>query len=225
MSDHPVVNNLSNELFNPSTTLIEPSLLIPSPINLNNLSPIDSNLIETLKTFDNSESTLNIDIQSTPSNLPILSPPSIEQSDHQSTHFVDEEEEVIGSGIPLIAQILSKNTILQKDHTLAHASDTPVDPHQFDTKHLVFYKPPPNTISRLPLGSRMFVGNLSSAKTTHADVATIFAKYGNIFEIVLRGSYGFVQFETIEACHEAIKCETGNSIQGLKFGMCHFTFI
>lgn len=104
-------------------------------------------------------------------------------------------------------------------HALTPSIDNPDDPNQFDANHVVYFKPPARIISQLPLGSRMFIGNISSDRTDFHEIARVFARYGNIYEIILRGSFGFVQFDTIEACEMAIKCESGNMLGGLTFGM------
>eukprot|EP00005_Dracoamoeba_jomungandri_P010900 CAMPEP_0174275144 /NCGR_PEP_ID=MMETSP0439-20130205/59668_1 /TAXON_ID=0 /ORGANISM="Stereomyxa ramosa, Strain Chinc5" /LENGTH=617 /DNA_ID=CAMNT_0015367225 /DNA_START=561 /DNA_END=2411 /DNA_ORIENTATION=- len=64
---------------------------------------------------------------------------------------------------------------------------------------------------------RIFIGNLATEKTSHAELREIFSKYGRITEdIVLRKSFGFVQFATPEAARDAIKGENGRLIGGLR---------
>lgn len=46
----------------------------------------------------------------------------------------------------------------------------------------------------------------------------MFAPYGNILEIVLKGSYGFVQFDNPEACRRAMENEAGRKVAGLSIG-------
>ncbi|RKO93245.1 hypothetical protein BDK51DRAFT_1541, partial [Blyttiomyces helicus] len=53
-------------------------------------------------------------------------------------------------------------------------------------------------------GSRLFVGNLAAEKTDKRQVADLFAQFGNIAEITFKGTFGFVQFESVEACQRAI---------------------
>jgi len=129
-------------------------------------------------------------------------------SEHLSPEDMTEEE-------PFIAD---SGVRIKTSHVLSPSLDNPLDPKQFHADHFVFFKPPPRTISQLPLGSRMFVGNISSDRTNQAEIARIFAKYGNIYEIILRGTYGFIQFDTIAACEDAIKAESGKVIAGLTIG-------
>ncbi|KAJ3135431.1 hypothetical protein HDU90_003832 [Geranomyces variabilis] len=51
-------------------------------------------------------------------------------------------------------------------------------------------------------------------RTDRAELARIFAPYGNIAEIVLKGSFGFVQFDSPEACTRATS-ESGRKLAGL----------
>lgn len=63
------------------------------------------------------------------------------------------------------------------------------------------------------------MGNLASEKTSRAELMEIFGKYGNIVEeIVLRRSFGFIQYDTPEAAVAALNGEQGRSIGGLRLG-------
>ncbi len=67
--------------------------------------------------------------------------------------------------------------------------------------------------------SRIFLGNLPSEKTSREELTQIFSKYGQIVEeIVLRKSFGFIQFDSPEAAKAAIAGEQGRIIGGMRLG-------
>ncbi len=75
-----------------------------------------------------------------------------------------------------------------------------------------------NNISRAP-GCRIFLGNLPSVKTSKEELERIFSKYGKIVEdIVLRKSFGFIQFDNPESAANAIREENGRTIGGMRIG-------
>jgi hypothetical protein len=94
------------------------------------------------------------------------------------------------------------------------------DEYAFNPHHKVIFSSPPNIMFSLPPDSRLFVGNLASEKTSREELARIFAQYGDIFEVVLKESYGFVQYDNPQSCLEAIRMENGRVVAGLKMGMC-----
>eukprot|EP01102_Stenamoeba_stenopodia_P022287 TRINITY_DN9231_c0_g1_i1.p1 TRINITY_DN9231_c0_g1~~TRINITY_DN9231_c0_g1_i1.p1 ORF type:complete len:731 (-),score=133.63 TRINITY_DN9231_c0_g1_i1:119-2311(-) len=68
-----------------------------------------------------------------------------------------------------------------------------------------------------PNNCRIFLGNLASEKTSRAELFDIFGKYGNIVEdIVLRRSFGFVQYDNPQSAIAAIQGENGRIIGGIK---------
>jgi len=70
-----------------------------------------------------------------------------------------------------------------------------------------------------PNNCRIFLGNLASEKTSRAELFDIFGKYGNIVEdIVLRRSFGFVQYDNPQSAMAAIQGENGRIIGGIKVG-------
>lgn len=69
------------------------------------------------------------------------------------------------------------------------------------------------------LSCRIFVGNLASERTSRDELREVFKKYGDIVDIVLRKSFGFVQFDTPEAAMKAIEGENGRLVGGLHLGM------
>ncbi|KAJ3304268.1 hypothetical protein HDU76_005229 [Blyttiomyces sp. JEL0837] len=77
----------------------------------------------------------------------------------------------------------------------------------------------PGVISKLPVGSRLFVGHLAAEKTDKFEIASIFVVYGSIVEILLKGSFGFVQYMDPVACNEAILCENGRVVGGVKIDL------
>ncbi len=66
--------------------------------------------------------------------------------------------------------------------------------------------------------ARIFLGNLQSEATTVPELTEIFSKYGRVVEVVIKRSFGFVQFETHEAAVQAIEGENGRKIGNLVLG-------
>ncbi|KAJ3127921.1 hypothetical protein HK098_005562 [Nowakowskiella sp. JEL0407] len=98
-------------------------------------------------------------------------------------------------------------------------SQNPPDPHAFHPVHTVEFVAPPGKVSQIPVGSRLFLGNLASEKTDKYELAHIFAPYGNIAEISIKQSFGFIQFENVDSCMEAIKGEQGRAVGGLNLDL------
>jgi RNA recognition motif-containing protein len=69
-----------------------------------------------------------------------------------------------------------------------------------------------------PPGCRLFLGNLASEKTSRKELLEIFGEYGQVEEVVVRRSFGFVQYATPEEAQDAIKAENGRMIGGLNLG-------
>jgi RNA recognition motif-containing protein len=70
-----------------------------------------------------------------------------------------------------------------------------------------------------PANCRIFLGNLASEKTSRKELMEIFGKYGRIVEeIVMRRSFGFVQYDNPESAQMAIKKENGRIIGGMRVG-------
>ncbi|KAI8611591.1 hypothetical protein BC830DRAFT_1171755 [Chytriomyces sp. MP71] len=92
-------------------------------------------------------------------------------------------------------------------------------PNQFHPVFTVAFNSPPSVINHMPLNCRLFLGNLASERTDRFEIAAIFANYGNIVEISLKGSFGFVQYTDPGACTEAIRCEQGRIIGGAKIDL------
>ncbi|KAJ3149849.1 hypothetical protein HDU86_006805 [Geranomyces michiganensis] len=100
------------------------------------------------------------------------------------------------------------------------ATRTPPPPtatFDYHPTHWVTFQAPSDVISSMPPFSRLFLGNLASERTDRTELARIFAPYGNIAEIVLKGSFGFVQFDSPEACQRATS-ESGRKLAGLSMG-------
>ncbi len=83
--------------------------------------------------------------------------------------------------------------------------------------HTVAFYPPAGLISKLPRGARLFLGRLPQ-QMTKDELASIFVQYGNIVEIVLKGVFGFIQFETHEECKEAADRENQRELHGSRIG-------
>ncbi|KAJ3037160.1 hypothetical protein HK097_003597 [Rhizophlyctis rosea] len=92
------------------------------------------------------------------------------------------------------------------------------DPHEFHPVHTVTFSTTQSVLNTIPPGSRLFIDNLNADRLQRKEVASIFAKYGNVVEILLKENYGFVQFDNWEACWQAIRDENGRSVQGSKWG-------
>lgn len=75
------------------------------------------------------------------------------------------------------------------------------------------------SLSNNNIHCRIFLGNLASEKTSKEEIRHIFERYGHIDEVVMRKSFGFVQFNTPEAARDAIKSENGRMIGGIRVGM------
>jgi len=68
--------------------------------------------------------------------------------------------------------------------------------------------------------ARLFIGNLASEKTSQAELRSIFEPYGRITEkLVIRRSFGFVQFDTMESAQAALNGEQGRAVGGLKIDL------
>ena len=59
---------------------------------------------------------------------------------------------------------------------------------------------------------RLFIGNLPSEQTNESDLRKIFGVHGKVVEIVIRRSFGFIQFEKPEEAQAALKAENGRKI-------------
>lgn len=67
---------------------------------------------------------------------------------------------------------------------------------------------------------RIFLGNLASERTSPAELKEIFSKYGKVNDdIVLRKSFGFIQFDTPQAALDAIAGENGRLIGGMRLDL------
>lgn len=65
---------------------------------------------------------------------------------------------------------------------------------------------------QFPLGSRLFVGNLSSEKVTKRDIFHVFHSYGDLAQVSIKQAYGFVQFLKADDCARALVSEQGRQI-------------
>ncbi|CAG8694025.1 8749_t:CDS:2 [Rhizophagus irregularis] len=70
----------------------------------------------------------------------------------------------------------------------------------------------------LPSGSRLFLGNLSTHSTSRKELFDIFSPYGEILQISIKNSFGFVQYDNVESVKKAIEKENGRILHGLKLG-------
>ncbi len=67
-------------------------------------------------------------------------------------------------------------------------------------------------------GSRIFLGNLASDRTSERELRDMFLRYGNVKEVVVRKGFGFVQFDSSEAAQKAIAAENGRMFRGYRLG-------
>ncbi|KAK6527928.1 hypothetical protein TWF281_009189 [Arthrobotrys megalospora] len=67
---------------------------------------------------------------------------------------------------------------------------------------------------RFPVGSRLFIGNLSADRVSKRDVYHIFAKHGKLAQISIKQAYGFVQFFDVSSCTKALRQEQGTPLRG-----------
>ncbi|RIB07690.1 hypothetical protein C2G38_2213700 [Gigaspora rosea] len=61
----------------------------------------------------------------------------------------------------------------------------------------------------LPSGSRLFLGNLSTHSTSKKELYDIFSPHGEILQISIKNSFGFVQYNNPESVKKAIEKENG----------------
>ncbi|KAJ8610425.1 hypothetical protein MRB53_038587 [Persea americana] len=67
-----------------------------------------------------------------------------------------------------------------------------------------------------PVGSRLFIGNLSSDSVTKRDIFHVFHIYGKLAQISIKQAYGFVQFLVAPDAERAMAAEEGRDIRGKK---------
>ena len=70
----------------------------------------------------------------------------------------------------------------------------------------------------LPPGSRLFLGNLSTHSTSKKELYDIFSPYGEILQISIKNSFGFIQYDNPDSVVKAITKENGRVLHGLKLG-------
>nr|CAG8632441.1 2805_t:CDS:2 [Entrophospora candida] len=76
----------------------------------------------------------------------------------------------------------------------------------------------------LPPGSRLFLGNLSTHSTTKKELYDIFSPYGEVFEISIKNSFGFIQYdntERLEVSHGKLHRRSQNQDTGHKNNFGH----
>ncbi|CAJ0753430.1 18972_t:CDS:2 [Entrophospora sp. SA101] len=78
----------------------------------------------------------------------------------------------------------------------------------------------------LPSGSRLFLGNLSTHSTSKKELYDVFSPYGEVFQISIKNSFGFIQYdnpERLEISHGKPRHHSPNQDIGTKpnFGRRH----
>jgi RNA recognition motif-containing protein len=91
---------------------------------------------------------------------------------------------------------------------------------KYDKKHtVIFHTPNAELVAKhLPDGSKLFLGNLPLHYEDKDELASVFAKYGDILDIKFhkgrKTGYAFIQFTTSEATSEAMANESGRIMSG-----------
>uniref|UniRef100_A0A7S1V4S3 RRM domain-containing protein n=1 Tax=Sexangularia sp. CB-2014 TaxID=1486929 RepID=A0A7S1V4S3_9EUKA len=85
--------------------------------------------------------------------------------------------------------------------------DAPRPPHPSRRKTA----PPPGAV---PISNRLFLGNLATNYATTQNLRDLFCKYGNVTDVVIKRSYGFVSFSTAEEAARAKAGEDGSNFGG-----------
>ncbi|QDS77855.1 hypothetical protein FKW77_000131 [Venturia effusa] len=67
---------------------------------------------------------------------------------------------------------------------------------------------------KFAVGSRLFIGNLTTEKVSKKDLYRRFHKYGRLAQISLKQAYGFVQFLDADTCQRALNAEQGQKMRG-----------
>jgi len=66
----------------------------------------------------------------------------------------------------------------------------------------------------LIMGTRVFVGGLKDPRIRERDVEDFFKGFGRIREVILKGGYGFVEFEDLQDAEDAVYEKNGKSLNG-----------
>ena len=67
-----------------------------------------------------------------------------------------------------------------------HHEQNPKNPYEFHPTHKVSFIAPVEVVDAKPYNSRLFIGNLAPNAASKADIARVFAKYGDIIEILIK---------------------------------------
>jgi RNA recognition motif-containing protein len=116
----------------------------------------------------------------------------------------------------------SEDTPNQQDEVQKPQEQEPQEPQETrETPTETKEEAPPqeNTSSSNKPNCRIFLGNLASERTSKEELSRIFGKYGNIEDIVMRRSFGFIQYDNPDSAHKAIEAENGRIIGGMRVGM------
>ncbi|OZJ05621.1 hypothetical protein BZG36_01506 [Bifiguratus adelaidae] len=71
----------------------------------------------------------------------------------------------------------------------------------------------------LPAEARMFVRDLKNSNLTCDDIRDCFQEFGDVIEVVLKSTFGFVQFGSVESCADAIRHKNGTYLKGNKLSL------
>ncbi|KAL0088139.1 hypothetical protein F4703DRAFT_1926886 [Phycomyces blakesleeanus] len=71
----------------------------------------------------------------------------------------------------------------------------------------------------LKVDARMFIRQLP-IDPSKRDLIVFFEKYGKVLDVSLKGNYGFVQFDSPEACRSAVRAENGRHFKGITLENC-----
>lgn len=154
--------------------------------------------------------------QSVPLDPQVSNPPPFDQIVDQSTDSFQDMKQ--SDPAELSFDSLAENRPPNSAHAQESAASSGQDPYRFHETNAVHYSSPSAALAQCPAQSRLFIGNLATEKTSKEELASIFVKYGNILEISLKSSYGFIQFDTSSALEMAIQNENGRLVGGLRLG-------
>lgn len=165
-------------------------------------------------------------------NKTIISDQKILNSD-EGTTMVQSPQEINGESVIMTQEDGEKNReiLLSRRHSssavsMSQESTTSSTATNIRNDPTRFYQKTTNLVlNNLPIGTRLFIGNLPSHSTTTDELMEIFAPYGDILQISIKNSYGFVQYDNVESVKKAIEMENGRTLHGLRLGNNSFCFI
>ncbi|CAH1759056.1 23254_t:CDS:2 [Entrophospora sp. SA101] len=206
--------------------------------------------MEALESTQNQEEIvpLQIPVFENTSTNPLLDSSSLPSSNEQTTHInapnqntsqemIEKAKEPINNSEPLPKnedndniqiesnnmELVSSNVQEVKNNTNISSNDN-VNNHNHNKAPFSLRKLSDAGFQALPPGSRLFLGNLSTHSTTKKELYDIFSPYGEIFEISIKNSFGFIQYdntERLEVSHGKLHHRSQNQDTGHKNNFGH----